>query len=77
MVEIDAGDDAKVGIFERRGVEDATVIADVGSGPVSSQIERIRDDGLVIFVRTRGRRRSHPEITKDDASVASLISYSK
>lgn len=48
VVEIDAGDDAEVRIFERRGAEDASVaVADVGSGPVSGQIERIREDRLL------------------------------
>lgn len=42
VVEIDAGDDAEVGIFERSGAEDASVGADVGSEPVSGQISTLR-----------------------------------
>ena len=44
MVEINAGDDSDVRIVWRRSAEDSDVVADIGSDPVSGEIERIRED---------------------------------
>ena len=44
MVEINAGDDSDVRIVWRRSAEYSDVVADIGSDPVSGEIERIRED---------------------------------
>ncbi|CAI0553503.1 unnamed protein product [Linum tenue] len=47
VVEVDAGDDAELGVGQRRGAEDAGVGADGGAGPVGGEVERVGVDGLL------------------------------
>lgn len=44
VVEVDAGDDGERSVPRERGAEHPLVAADIGSDPVSGEVERIRND---------------------------------